>query len=359
MTKVKLGDVAIEFKDKCNNGGMRLPSVGLEHLIPGEVRLSNWENNAKNTFKKLFKEGHILFGRRRAYQKKASVAEIEGICSGDITVIEAIENKINKELLPFIIQNEKFFDYAISKSAGSLSPRVKWSHLKNFEFYLPDKAKQDKLAEVMWAIEDSIQSYKKLIYQSEQLIKAKLLLMFGTIEENPFNYKVTNLGEACEILNRQRIPVAAAKRTPGPYPYYGANGVQDYIDDYIFDDELILLAEDGGNFGSTTRPIAYKVSGKFWVNNHAHVLKPKEGLDIDYLHHIIRFYDVRKYINGTTRLKLNQSRMRTIKILLPPYEKQKEFSDFVKQVDKSIEVTNKAMDNLMDTKKAIIKKYFG
>ena len=79
MPKMKLGDVAIEFKDKCNGNGAGLPSVGLEHLVPGEVRLSNWEDNAQNTFTKLFKKGHILFGRRRAYQKKASVAEFEGM----------------------------------------------------------------------------------------------------------------------------------------------------------------------------------------------------------------------------------------------------------------------------------------
>ena len=91
------------------------------------------------------------------------------------------------------------------------------------------------------------------------------------------------LEDCCEILDSQRIPITASEREKGVYPYYGANGVQDYVANYIFDDELVLLAEDGGNFGSNERPIAYRVSGKCWVNNHAHVLKPKEGLDVDYL----------------------------------------------------------------------------
>ena len=91
------------------------------------------------------------------------------------------------------------------------------------------------------------------------------------------------LEDCCEILDSMRVPITASDRVEGPYPYYGANGIQDHVSDYIFDDELVLLAEDGGNFGSKDRPIAYRVSGKCWVNNHAHVLKPKNMIDVDYL----------------------------------------------------------------------------
>ena len=122
------------------------------------------------------------------------------------------------------------------------------------------------------------------------------------------------LGECCEILDSLRVPITASERTEGPYPYYGANGVQDYVSDYIFDDELVLLAEDGGNFGSKERPIAYRVSGKCWVNNHAHVLKPKPGLNVDYLCYSLMFYDVSGMINGATRQKLTQSAMRQMLI---------------------------------------------
>ena len=195
MPKMKLGDVAIEFKDKCNGNGAGLPSVGLEHLVPGEVRLSNWEDNAQNTFTKLFKKGHILFGRRRAYQKKASVAEFEGKCSGDITVIEAKEGVINKDLLPFIIQNEEFFDFAVSKSAGSLSPRVKWSHLKEYEFALPDREEQDKLAELLWAIEENIEAYNKLISYTDELIIAQFIEIFGNPVELIGNYEFKDVLE--------------------------------------------------------------------------------------------------------------------------------------------------------------------
>lgn len=122
------------------------------------------------------------------------------------------------------------------------------------------------------------------------------------------------LEDCCEILDSKRIPVTANKRRNGKYPYYGANGLQDYVDDYIFDDELVLLAEDGGNFNSKDKPIAYRVSGKCWVNNHAHVLKPKQGISVDYLCYALMYYDVSGLVNGATRRKLTQATMRKMKI---------------------------------------------
>lgn len=139
-------------------------------------------------------------------------------------------------------------------------------------------------------------------------------------------WEMVRLGDVCEVLDSMRVPVTASNRKAGIYPYYGANGIQDYVDEYIFDDELVLLAEDGGNFGSKTRPIAYRVSGKCWVNNHAHVLKPKDMLNIDYLCYSIMFYDVAKIISGTTRAKLNQSAMRKMTIPLPHLEIQQKIA---------------------------------
>ena len=151
-------------------------------------------------------------------------------------------------------------------------------------------------------------------------------------------WKTVRLGDVCEILDSKRVPITAHERKNGSYPYYGANGIQDYVADYIFDDELVLLAEDGGNFGSKEKPIAYRVSGKCWVNNHAHVLKPKECLDVDYLCDSIKFYDVSTIVNGATRQKLTQSAMVEMKIFLPPLETQKQIAA---QLDKCTSIITK------------------
>lgn len=135
--------------------------------------------------------------------------------------------------------------------------------------------------------------------------------------------KYVSLETVCDILDSQRVPITASERNKGEYPYYGANGIQDYVADFIFDDELVLLAEDGGNFGSKDRAIAYRVSGKCWVNNHAHVLKPKDCIDVDYLCYSLMYYDTTGIVNGATRQKLTQSAMRQMTIPMVSMDEQK------------------------------------
>lgn len=171
--RVKLGDVAQEYRATLKSKKHDLPIVGLEHLIPREITLTDWSTNSDNTFTKLFHKEQMLFGRRRAYLKKAALAPFDGICSGDITVIEAKSEKLLPKLLPFIIQNDTFFDFAVSKSAGSLSPRVKWEHLQEFEFELPQITEQHKLAKMLWAANTAKEAYKNLISATDNLVKSQ------------------------------------------------------------------------------------------------------------------------------------------------------------------------------------------
>ena len=165
--------------------------------------------------------------------------------------------------------------------------------------------------------------------------------------------------DCCEILDSMRVPITASDRIAGEYPYYGANGIQDHVSDYIFDDELVLLAEDGGNFGSKERPIAYRVSGKCWVNNHAHVLKPKAGLDVDYLCYSLMFYDVDGMVNGATRQKLTQAAMRKMKIPLRSIEEQVHVVDELNRVIKIKEQRQQELALLDEIIKARFVELFG
>ena len=161
------------------------------------------------------------------------------------------------------------------------------------------------------------------------------------------------LEECCEILDSMRVPITATNRQKGIYPYYGANGIQDYVDDFLFDDELVLLAEDGGNFGSVDRPIAYRVSGKCWVNNHAHVLKPKLGINVDYLCYSLMYYNVDGLINGATRKKLTQSAMRKMKILVRSLGEQEHIVrrlSSIMQIKKLRENQMKLLDELIKSR---------
>jgi type I restriction enzyme S subunit len=151
------------------------------------------------------------------------------------------------------------------------------------------------------------------------------------------------LEECCDILDNKRIPVNSGDREKriGDIPYYGANGLQGYIDDFIFDEPLILIAEDGGHFDDfSTKPIAYRIEGKSWVNNHAHVLRSKVGFSQDAIFYGLEHKDIQPFIVGGTRAKLNQSALRSITIELPEKEsEQSKIAEILSTVDRAIEQT--------------------
>ena len=358
MAKVCLGDVANERKENCKTNEYDDHIVGLEHLIPQEVILTQWAENMETTFTKVFHKGDILFGRRRAYLKKAAVAPFDGICSGDITVIEAKPNKIVSELLPFIIQNDNFFDYAVEKSAGSLSPRVKWSHLQNYEFELPDLDKQRELAELLWAAEETKQAYKKLYTMTEFILQSLFTKMFGNINSQPI-YKPQNLTNFVDIRDDLRSPIKDSERqsmklAPVLYPYYGATGCLDYINKYKVDFEAICIAEDCGNYNAGENS-SYIISRKCWVNNHAHILKPKiDKCNITFLNFYFKMLNLTNIISGSTRAKLTKGSLERLNVYLPDIYTQNTFSDIIqKSKESSMNILNQ-IETLNKIKREIL-----
>ncbi len=147
------------------------------------------------------------------------------------------------------------------------------------------------------------------------------------------------LDQCTEILDHMRIPVNEEERskTPGNTPYYVANGLQGFIDGWIFDEPLILMAEDGGYFDEySTRPVAYKITGKSWINNHAHILRPKENFYFDYLFYSLEHKNIMPFIKGGTRAKLNQKELREIEIHAPKNKlRQKKIATILQTIEKT------------------------
>jgi type I restriction enzyme S subunit len=175
----------------------------------------------------------------------------------------------------------------------------------------------------------------------------------------PEGWEQSNITGTCDVLDSKRIPLNSQERAlrKGAYPYYGANGIQGYIDDFIFEGEHLLLAEDGGYFDEwDSRPISYLVDGRFWVNNHAHILKAKQGNETRYIHYSLVHKNILKHINGGTRAKLNQSDMRDIKFLLPPLPEQKKVASILTSVDEVIEKTESQIAKLQDLKTGMMQE---
>ena len=174
----------------------------------------------------------------------------------------------------------------------------------------------------------------------------------------PKGWEEVKLGDFCDILDNQRIPISSEKRAEikGNIPYYGANGVQDYINDFIFNETLVLLAEDGGNFNDyQTRPIAYMIHGKSWVNNHTHVLRAKNGENY-FLFYSLVHKDITSFINGGTRTKLNRGELVKIPIFVPPLEEQKKIADILSTVDKKIAFVEENINATEELKKGLMQK---
>jgi type I restriction enzyme S subunit len=173
--QVKFGDVVqlskVRSQDPVADGIERY--VGLEHLEPGDLRIRSWGNVADGvTFTSVFEPGQVLFGKRRAYQRKVAVADFSGVCSGDIYVLETRDTEVLlPELLPFICQTDAFFDHAVGTSAGSLSPRTNWASLANFEFALPSIAEQERLLALFESSVSNIESLRIALGAAQKLMK--------------------------------------------------------------------------------------------------------------------------------------------------------------------------------------------
>lgn len=382
MNKVLLGDVAVEHKETCKGSKDGYPIVGLEHLIPEEITLTAWDEGSENTFSKMFRKGNVLFGRRRAYLKKAAVAPFDGICSGDITVIEAKPDRILPELLPFIIQNDDLFDFAVGKSAGSLSPRVKWEHLKNYEFKLPDMEKQKELAELLWAMDNTKKSYQKLIAATDELVKSQFIEMFGDPVKNPFGWPTMTLDQATkEIVSGQCLNGDAGKLQPGQKAVlkvsavtYGSFDANEYK--VLRDTKQItkgIYPQKGDLLFSRANTREYVGATVLIDQDYPELMLPDKLWKLIFKHEIMPMFakqflshpEIRKVLSsmatGTSGSMYNISmeKLKRLEIIVPNINQQKEYIHFVEQTDKSKFELEKALSELTATYKRIIAENLG
>ena len=371
MPEVLLGDVSRERKETCKGSKSGYPIVGLEHMVSEELTLTSWSDDSENTFSKVFRKGDVLFGRRRAYLKKAAVAPFDGICSSDITVIEANAERIVPELLPFIIQNDALFDYAVGKSAGSLSPRVKWEHLKNYKFELPEMAKQRELAELLWAMDEAKKSYQELISATDALVKSQFIEMFGDPGTNPYGLPVKRFDEVALIdanmttdykkyADYPHIGIDSIEKDTGRLFGYRTVSEDNVISGkYIFGPQHIIY--------SKIRPILNKVALPDFeglCSADAYPILPKENICTRaFLAHVMRSDYYLKYIlafSGRSQMpKVNRKQISGFSFPVPPLEDQKAFVLIMEQSDKSKFELEQALSELKATYKRIIAENLG
>ena len=347
---MKLEDIARESRATHKGDKSGVPIVGLEHLIPQEIKFTGYDVDTENTFTKAFKKGQILFGRRRAYLKKAAIADFDGICSGDITVIEAIPGKVDPLLLPFIIQNDKFFDYAVSRSAGGLSPRVKWEHLKDYEFDLPSIDEQRILADKLWAAYRLKESYKKLLTATQEMVKSQFIEMFGDPMTNSKGWvEYGKINQYAQIVlgstpNSKEASywdgdikwITPAEMTEESYYIYDTD--RHITEDGVKSASLTLLPYRSVLF-STRAPIGKVglVGSPMYCNQGFKNFICGDKLNPVYLYYTLIYK--REYLvslgTGTTFKELSKRTVEGLDIAIPPLSLQEQFENIYHQADKS------------------------
>lgn len=207
---------------------------------------------------------------------------------------------------------------------GSTFNAIRKKELQNLHIPLPPLEEQKrivaKLDEVSKRLEEAKHLAREAREEAERLMASALHEVFSKAEEKGWEW--ARLGDVVEVYDKYRIPVKKSERKPGPYPYCGANGIIDYVDGYTHDGIFLMVAEDGGFFGQY-EDSAYIMKGKFWANNHVHVLKVRKFVKIEFLMHYLNYADLKPYTTGSTRPKLSQKALVKIPVPLPPLSEQK------------------------------------
>ena len=180
----------------------------------------------------------------------------------------------------------------------------------------------------------------------------------GAKQTTAGEWQTCTLGELTDNFDAIRIPVKETDRGVGPYPYYGASGVVDHVDGFLFDGEYLLIAEDGENLRTRTTPIAFLANGKFWVNNHAHIVQGNSNADTRFLKYELSVLDISGYLTGSTMPKLTQGNMNRIPLLTPPLPKQRTIAYVLGTLDDKIELNRRMNETLEAMARALFKSWF-
>ncbi len=234
-----------------------------------------------------------------------------------------------------------FYDRIMSMTAKSSVDSVRMDTIADMVIPLPPLPEQQAIAVALGDVDALIESLDLLIAKKRDLKQAAMQqLLTGQTRLPGFSseWEAKRLGDVVDFLDGSRRPVKDADRAKmrGDFPYYGASGIVDYVNDYIFDEELILLGEDGENILSRNCPLAFRVSGKIWVNNHAHVLRPKPCFDIGFLAAYLESLNYEQHNTGTAQPKLNKRVCANISVRCPPASEQSAIAEVLSDVDTEI-----------------------
>lgn len=368
--RVSFGKVVLNKNENTSNPSLEGLSrvVGLEHMDSESLPLVRWSELSNlpdgTTFTRKFQAGQVLFGKRRSYQKKVSFPDFNGICSGDILVFESLDvNRMLPNFLPLLVQSDSFIDFAISTSAGSLSPRTKWSDLSRFEFLLPSLKDQKDIVEIIGAIDQTIESYQHLSPSSyRESIVHELLSAGGD------DWTETTLGDISNFVSRRELPKGLALDTP----YVGLEHVEpkttlisSWGDVESVSSSVTPFEPEDTLFGRL-RPYLHKVAFADFpgvCSPEILVLRSTARCESKFLYLLCSLNSTIKNCvdlsAGTRMPRTSPKDLASISVRLPPLNEQNRIVEIVSSMDQVIQSTEQAVANAKALRSSILGEVFG
>lgn len=307
---------------KFNSDGAGLPLVRIRDVDRG---YSNTYFDGEYDSKYLVHDGDLLIGMDGNFTISRWKGG-EALLNQRVCRVRPKEGCVSGEYLRFFLSSE----------LARIEARTPFATVKHLsakvlaEIRVPgiNLDQQSRIAKILGLVESALTMVKGALETANELRLSIYDSDFGKMD-----WPRKRLDEVTECLDSKRRPVTASNRPEGNVAYFGANGQQGWIDEAIFDETLVLVAEDGGHFDAPERGVAYKVTGPSWVNNHAHVLRAGPEITAEFLHQTLKHFNFMPYISGSTRAKLNKGQLNQVEIPIPPLDIQEAFGNRVESVE--------------------------
>lgn len=276
-----------------------------------------------------------------------------------LALIRPDKSKVLPRYLLYAINSTPSKEFFNSNLKGIGVPNLHLKHVRETPIRVPSFKEQEHIISVLDKVTDLLDHRTQQLAELDELVKSRFIELFGDPVSNPMGWKKQRFDTLCENLDSRRKPITASEREAGIYPYYGASGIVDYVAGYLFDEDILLVSEDGANLLMRSTPIAFSVSGKVWVNNHAHVVRFEKMSMQKYIEVFFSLIDISDHITGSAQPKLNQAKLNAMMFPVPSEERLDAFLQIVEQSDKSKLAVQQSIAELEELKKSLMQKYFG
>ena len=340
--------------------------VSTENMLPNKQGICISKSYPESGYVNEYKQGDILISNIRPYFKKIYLAKNDGGCSADVLVITP-QKGINNVFLYYLLSQDSFFDYVMSGSKGCKMPRGDKKYIMEWSIPVFDSINQQQIAGILSSLDAKIETNNKLNEKLEEMAQAifkSWFVDFEPFKDKPFHetelgmipegWEVGSILDIAELFDFQRKPLSSMEREymKGKYPYYGATSIMDYIDKYIFDGTYLLMGEDGSVVKENGNPYLQYVWGKFWPNNHAHVMQGRNGFSTEMLYCLLSITDVSSIVTGAVQMKISQRSMSRLLTVIPSKSVCKKFNTIIRpifDIIKRIREENDRLASLRDT----------